>query len=71
MYLIIIQIRVQYTLANPNSSVSMIEKIYRISKFVPICEITLIQRAISIYYNKLVMLKYYVMIAFFTEVSQS
>ena len=34
---------IQYTLANPNSSVPMFEKIVRISEFVPISEITLIQ----------------------------
>ena len=34
---------IQYTLANPNRSVPMFEKIVRISEFVPISEITLIQ----------------------------
>ena len=34
---------IQYTLANPNSSAQMFEKIVRISEFVPISEITLIQ----------------------------
>ena len=38
----------QYTLANPNSSVPMIERIVRISEFVPISEITLIQCGINI-----------------------
>ena len=38
-----IYIYTQYTLANPNSSVPMFEKIVRISEFVPISEITLIQ----------------------------
>ena len=37
----------QYTLVNPNSSVPMIEKIVRISEFVPISEITLIQWGIN------------------------
>ena len=38
-----ILILLQYTLANPNSSVPMFKKIVRISEFVPISEITLIQ----------------------------
>ena len=48
-YVIVIKliVTVQYTLANPNSSVPMIEKIVRISGFVPISEITLIQWGIT------------------------
>ena len=51
------QFLLQYTLANPNSSVPMFEKIVRISEFVPISEIlTLIQYGIN--YNKFVLLEY-------------
>ena len=46
----------QYTLANPNSSVPMIYKIVRISEFVPISEITLIQWGIN--YKKFELLEY-------------
>ena len=50
------EILVQYTLANPNSSVPMIEKIVRISEFVPISEITLIKWGIN--YKKFEVLEY-------------
>ena len=46
---------IQYTLANLNSSVPMIEKIVQINEFVPISEITLIQWSIN--YNKCVLLE--------------
>ena len=51
-----IYIYIQYTLANPNSSVPMILKIVRISEFVPISEITLIQWGIN--YKKFELLEY-------------